>query len=343
MSDCTCAHTGAPVHARVAIHSAASKPAAPVAHSQLASRDLELVLEVVHGHFDQLRILGGERQLLDARLVRRRLRTPLALGGELLLAPLLLGAPYLHSARLERLPPRLPLCLARHLERAAQRRTGLLLEPRRLVIVHGKGDAGAVLVALHTTAVIDAPPDRVQPLDGCAGRWQRVVPLAHLGGDLAGAQLAVRPEPLCRVVLGRVGHRGKSCGEQALDERVALCLLADALHVEAPPCTARRLRSRRHSQSVAAEVESRAAVDDAGRRSCRSLEVLERRRPDDGQHVQHVLLCTWLHRTQQRPKDRVADDRHRTHCRHARLRAAAGEDGLAELAAARRLQSLLLL
>eukprot|EP00966_Prymnesium_polylepis_P275658 6369005-Prymnesium_polylepis.1 len=183
----------------------------------------------------------------------------------------------------------------------------------------------------------------MQPLDGCAGRRQCVVPLARLGVDLAGAQLAVGRQPLRRVVLGCSRHRGERCGEEALEQGIALRLLPDTLHVHAPPLAARRLPRRCRSRSETAEVEARAAVDDAHRRHCSLLEVLERRRPDDRQHVEHVLLHTRLHRAQQRPEDRIADDRHRAHGRHARLGAAAGQDGLAQLAAARRLQILLFL
>ena len=111
-----------------------------------------------------------------------------------------------------------------------------------MVVVHGKRDARAVLVALDPAAVINAPANCMKPLDGGASGGEGVVSCADLGGDLRGAQLAVGCEPIGRVVLGAGNHRGEGSGEELLDERVALCLATDALSVDAPSFGPRRLR-----------------------------------------------------------------------------------------------------
>eukprot|EP00966_Prymnesium_polylepis_P087109 2015829-Prymnesium_polylepis.1 len=87
------------------------------------------------------------------------------------------------------------------------------------------------------------------------------------------------------MVLRRARHRIERGNEEALDERVALGLAADALHVDPRTLAARRLRRRRCRWCVA-EVEPLAAVDDRGGRGGGRLEEGERRRPDNGEHVE---------------------------------------------------------
>ena len=73
------------------------------------------------------------------------------------------------------------------------------------------------------------------------------------------------------MILRRARHRTERGNEEALDERVAGRLGADAHHVDLPSLAARRLLHRRHGWRVA-EVEPPAAVDDRGGRRGSLLE-----------------------------------------------------------------------
>mmetsp|Transcript_12838 Transcript_12838/g.42643 ORF Transcript_12838/g.42643 Transcript_12838/m.42643 type:complete len:520 (+) Transcript_12838:819-2378(+) len=91
-----------------------------------------------------------------------------------------------------------------------------------------------------------------------------------------------------------------------------------------------------------AELQLERAVDDArGRRGGR-LKKRVRRRPHAREHVEDVLVRGRLDRADQRPKHRVADQRHGAHPRHAGRRARACEDRLPQLAAAGSLEHLIL-